>query len=106
MNVEIYTFNAFQENTIIAICESSNDCIVFDPGCSNDSERKLLSDAIKNHGWNPVRLINTHCHIDHVLGNKYISDTYGLDLEAHQGEIPVLQSCVQVSQMYGIAYDG
>ena len=106
MNVEIYTFNAFQENTIVAICESSKDCIVFDPGCSNDSERKMLTDAIQNHGWRPVKLINTHCHIDHVLGNKYIAEKYGLDLEAHEGEIPVLQSCEQVSKMYGIAYEG
>jgi len=106
MTIEIYTFNAFQENTVVAICDSTKECIIFDPGCSNGNERKVLTDTIKNHGWKPVRLINTHCHIDHVLGNKYISETYGLPLEAHQGEIPVLDSCVKVSKMYGIDYDG
>ena len=65
----------------------------------------MLTDAIKNHGWKPVRLINTHCHIDHVLGNKYISELYDLELEAHEGEVPVLDSCLKVSQMYGVSYE-
>jgi glyoxylase-like metal-dependent hydrolase (beta-lactamase superfamily II) len=106
MTIEIYPFNAFQENTVIAICDGTKECIIFDPGCSNGEERKVLTDNIKNHGWKPVRLINTHCHIDHVLGNKYISETFGLSLEAHEGEIPVLNSCVNVSKLYGIAYEG
>ena len=84
---------------------SSKECVIFDPGCSNVNERKELTDAIKNHGWRPVRLLNTHCHIDHVLGNKYISETYDLELEAHEGEIPVLDSCEQVSKMYGVPYE-
>ena len=52
----------------------------------------------------PVRLINTHCHIDHVLGNAWVLKQYGLYPEAHRGEIPVLQSCERVAQMYGIPY--
>ncbi|NES83537.1 MAG: MBL fold metallo-hydrolase, partial [Moorea sp. SIO2B7] len=52
------------------------------------------------------RLINTHCHIDHVLGNQLVKDRYNLELESHKLEIPVLGACDQVSRMYGIPYKG
>ncbi len=105
MNIEILTFNAFQENTVVAECPKTKECIIVDPGCSNESECHTLSQLIAKKNLKPVRLINTHCHIDHVLGNKYVANLYNLPLEAHQGEIPVLQANVQVSKMYGIAYD-
>jgi len=52
----------------------------------------------------PVRLINTHCHIDHVLGNRFVSEAYQLPLEIHEGELPVLQSAPQVAAMFGMPY--
>jgi glyoxylase-like metal-dependent hydrolase (beta-lactamase superfamily II) len=68
-------------------------------------EQKQLTSYIEAKKLTPVRLINTHCHIDHVLGNRYISETYKLDLEAHEGEIPVLESCVMIASMYQIPYN-
>lgn len=103
MTIRKFTFNAFQENTFI-LSDDSNECIIFDPGCSNTQENQELKTYVEEVGLTPVRLINTHCHIDHVLGNKFVSDTWQLPLEAHAGEVTVLESGLQVSQMYGIAY--
>jgi len=103
MTIRKFTFNAFQENTFI-LSDDTNECIIFDPGCSTPVEEAELKSYIEETELKPVRLINTHCHIDHVLGNKFISDTWDLPLEAHAGEVPVLESGKQVSQMYGIAY--
>lgn len=97
------TFNPFQENTYI-VFDETRECIIFDPGCSNQQERKQLMRTIEEKKLKPVRLINTHCHIDHVLGNHFIHDTYGLELEIHQGELPVLQAVPMVADMYGIPY--
>ncbi len=105
MRIESFTYNAFQENTYVAINESTKECIIFDPGCSNPNENSRFLKALEGLALKPVRLINTHCHIDHVLGNKLIAEKFDLKLEAHKGEVPVLASCVQVSQMYGIKYD-
>ncbi len=104
IEIEQFTFNSFQENTYLLIDPSSRDCIVIDPGCSNSSEEGELVSFIEEKQLQPVRLINTHCHIDHVLGNKFISEKYHLSLESHRLEIPVLASGTQVSQMYGIPY--
>jgi glyoxylase-like metal-dependent hydrolase (beta-lactamase superfamily II) len=102
--VHFFTFNDFQENTYI-IHDETNDCIIIDPGCNTTQERAQLKNYISEHGLKPVRLLNTHCHIDHILGNAFVADTYGLKLETHAGEIPVLESGKMIAQMYGISYD-
>jgi hydroxyacylglutathione hydrolase len=95
------TYNPFMENTYL-VYDDTKECIIFDPGCYTKEEKRHLSQQIREMELKPVRLINTHCHIDHVFGNKYVCDTYGLDLEMHKGEIPVLQAVPQVCQLYGI----
>ena len=96
-----FTFNPFQENTYI-LYDETKECIVIDPGCYTQAEREELTNFIEVNNLKPVRLINTHCHIDHVLGNKFIADKYNLELEIHRGEIPVLNALEQVSKQYGI----
>ena len=64
-----------------------------------------MIDVIESNNLTPVKLINTHCHIDHVLGNKFVSDKYNLPLISHEGEKEVLAMQPKVSSMYGIPYD-
>ncbi len=97
------TYNSFQENTYL-IFDDTFECIIIDPGCNNEEERWDLKGKIDELGLKPVRLINTHCHIDHVFGNKFIADTYGLPLEIHRGEIPVLEAVPMICKMYGVPY--
>lgn len=103
MTIRKFTFNSFQENTFI-LSDDSKEALIFDPGCSTPTEETELKSYVEELDLKPVRLINTHCHIDHILGNKFVSETWNLPLEAHAGEVPVLESGIQVSQMYGIAY--
>lgn len=100
-NVAKLTFNDFQENTYI-VYDHSGECVIFDPGCYKPYEEEELKDKISALGLKPVRLINTHCHLDHVFGNKFVADEYQLELEIHQGELRVLQSVPQVCMMYGL----
>lgn len=95
------TFNPFQENTFI-VSDETGECIIFDPGCYTQKEREELKKFISEKELTPVRLINTHCHLDHIFGNAFVTELYGLELEIHRGELPVLASVSQVCQMYGI----
>lgn len=101
MQVISLTFNAFQENSYL-LYDDTRECIIIDPGCSDAAEEQILVNTINEHGLTPVRLINTHCHVDHVFGNKFVADTYDLELEAHEGEQPVLAAVPQIAQMYGL----
>jgi glyoxylase-like metal-dependent hydrolase (beta-lactamase superfamily II) len=102
LTVASLTCNPFQENCYI-LYTANKDCIIVDPGCWSREEKQRLQSFISQRGLKPVRLINTHCHIDHVLGNKFVADTYNLSLEIHEGEIPVLDSLMRVAHTYGIS---
>ena len=104
VKVVSFTFNAFQENTYI-LYDETKECIIFDPGCSNVAEKQQLTDFIEQNDLKPVRLINTHCHLDHILGNGFIAKKYGLSLEIHKGELPVLAHAPKSAAMYGVAMD-
>lgn len=104
MNIHSFVFNDFQENTYLLYDTQSSECIIIDPGNNGTAENAELAAFISDHKLNPVRLINTHCHIDHVLGNAFVLQQYQLYPEAHRGEISVLASCERVAQMYGIPY--
>ena len=101
VRVGCLTFNPFQENTYI-VSDETLECIIFDPGCYYASERQQLVDYIKDNQLTPKRLINTHCHIDHVFGNQFVADHYDVGLEIHEGELVVLNYVPQVAKMYGI----
>ncbi len=102
-NVKVFTFNAFQENTYL-LWSNNGDCWIIDPGCSSTGEENILKKFIDDRGLHPVRLINTHCHIDHILGNEYVSRTFDLKLEAHKNEKDILRSGKVVADMYGLPY--
>jgi len=104
LQVHPITFNPFEENTYFIIAPS-NECIIIDPGCFDEKERLALKNFISENKLNPVRLINTHCHIDHILGNAFVANEYNLGLEIHVGEIPVLQAGMTIAGMYGIPYN-
>lgn len=95
------TFNPFQENTYL-VYDETGECLIFDPGCSNAAEESALKAKIEALSLTPVRLINTHCHLDHVFGNKFVADTYNLGLEIHEKELSVLEAVPMVCEMYGI----
>ena len=82
MKVTCLTFNPFQENTYL-LHDDTNECVVIDPGCYEKQEREQLKQYIAENNLKVVRLLNTHCHIDHVLGNKFVADTYTVGLEIH-----------------------
>lgn len=100
-NVVKLTFNDFQENTYI-VYDDTGECVIFDPGCFRSYEEEELVQKISDLRLTPVRLINTHCHLDHVFGNKFVADHFGLGLEIHRGELPVLEAVPQVCMMYGL----
>ncbi|MDA7803095.1 MBL fold metallo-hydrolase [Crocinitomix sp.] len=96
-----FTFNPFQENTFI-LYDETGECVIIDPGCYEDHERKRLADFIEEKGLKPVKLLNTHCHVDHVLGNYFVSHKYRLELGCHQLDLPTLALVPRSCEMYGI----
>src|SRR5688500_7197570 len=85
-----FTFNTVQENTYV-LYNAEKQCCIIDPGCYFASEEKELTDFISNNQLKPILLLNTHCHLDHIFGNRFVSKQYGLVLHLHEKEVPVLE---------------
>jgi glyoxylase-like metal-dependent hydrolase (beta-lactamase superfamily II) len=79
LKIKNFMFNLFQENTYIVWCNETNECAIIDPGCSNESENSVLKNFVEGNNLTVKYLLNTHCHIDHVLGNKFVKDLYNPD---------------------------
>lgn len=101
ITIQGFTFNPFSENTYI-LFDETKECIIIDPGCSNREEQEEMVQFIKDEGLKPVKLLNTHCHIDHVFGNSFIAKKYNLGLEIHKDDLQTLHSLPQVSHIYGL----
>jgi glyoxylase-like metal-dependent hydrolase (beta-lactamase superfamily II) len=101
INVHYFAFGPFQENTYV-LWDETNECIILDPGNSTTTENKKLSDFISQKNLKVKRLILTHAHIDHINGNKYIFDTYGLLPEVHQDDVYFIENHLVSATMYGL----
>lgn len=102
--IKSFTFNPLQENTYLLYNESKK-CIIIDPGCFFDQEKEELFTFIRHNSLNPVHLINTHCHLDHVFGNRAVAEKYGLKLQIHKLEKLILDFAPTSGLMYELPFD-
>ena len=100
LHVQCFTFNALAENTYV-VYDETNACVVVDPGCYELHEQEELSNFIQARALKVVHLVNTHAHIDHILGNQYIRATYGVPLALHQHEVSMLRAAIEYAPNYG-----
>jgi len=101
INVDVIPINPWQENTYI-LSDESGECVIIDPGCLSPEECQLVSDFISNKGYKPVRLLQTHMHLDHVFGSKYIAEKYNLKLEAHIADEFFIDQTVTYAAQFGV----
>ncbi|HSW53537.1 MAG TPA: MBL fold metallo-hydrolase [Ignavibacteriaceae bacterium] len=105
IKVKVFTFNLFSENTIILWDDETKEVAVIDPGTSSLDEEKTLADFISSEDLNVKFLINTHCHIDHILGCKFVKEKYNPVYYAPEKDIPLLDHAQQQAQMFDIILD-
>jgi len=101
LKLKQFAFNDFMVNCFILYHETG-DCAIVDASCSNESENQVLSSFIKENQLTPKHLINTHCHVDHLLGNKFIYDEYGLTTACHTLDVFLIDEAVQHAAMFGL----
>lgn len=97
LQLESFVFNPFSEHTYVVYDGDTKDCVIIDPGCSTPSEEDELFGYIDRHQLKPLVVINTHGHIDHILGNAAVKRRYGIKVAAH----PNVKSDFQRSRQQG-----
>ncbi|UII28584.1 MBL fold metallo-hydrolase [Fulvivirga maritima] len=101
IQIQSFVFNPFMENTYVVYDDETLDGVIIDPGCYEDYERNELIDFVNNNNIKVNKLLNTHCHIDHVLGNQFIKDTFNVNLYIHKADVPTLKSVEVYAPSYG-----
>ena len=104
LTVKTFIFNPVQENTYVLYNEKKQCCII-DPGCYFEKEKQELKTFVQKSGLEPVLLLNTHCHLDHVFGNKFIYDTWSLKLHIHEKEKVVLDFAPASGEMWELPFE-
>ena len=100
IHVKSFVFNPFMENTYVLYDETREACII-DPGCYEEYEQEMLRKFISAENLKVTGLINTHGHIDHVLGNTFVAETYGVGLQIHPEDVAVLKAVEAYAPSYG-----
>lgn len=104
LQIKSFEFSPIQENTYI-IYNEFKECALIDPGCYFDHEKEAMAAFIEEMQLKPVMLLNTHCHLDHVFGNKFLADKYDLKLQIHIKEKPVLDYAPVSGLTYNMPFD-
>src|ERR1700749_2089586 len=104
ITVKSFAFNPVQENTYV-LSDQKDACWIIDPGCYFGNERTALREYIEQQGLSPAMLLNTHCHLDHVFGNKFVHDTWDLPLHLHEKEKPVLEKAPELGHLWDLPFE-
>lgn len=101
INVKQFSYNLFQVNTYI-LYDETKECIIIDAGMEGRMEEKEMLNYIETNQLKPVLLVNTHGHIDHILGNNFMAQKYGLKLAAHKDSEPIITRAPVYAQTFGV----
>lgn len=100
LHIETFTFNPFQENTFV-LFDHTNNAVIIDPGCYGAKEENMLIEFIESNKLKVTKILNTHCHVDHVLGNYALSKHFNVSAYFHEADLPTLKSIPTYASMYG-----
>ena len=104
LTVKSFEFNPVQENTYV-LSDQKDACCIIDPGCYFGNERTALQEHIDQQGLIPKILLNTHCHLDHVFGNKFVYDTWDLPLHLHEKEQLILEDAPSAGLEWDLPFE-
>lgn len=97
-----FEFSLFGINTYVVFDPESRECAIIDPGMMGIEEENAMRNFIARENLKVTHLINTHLHIDHAVGDLFVSQTYGVPLEAHAADLPLMDRIRQQAEMFGI----
>lgn len=101
MQVHTFTFNDFLEKTYI-VSDETLECVIVDPGCHSKKEVGELIDFVEQKKLKPVKIINTHCHVDHVLGVDALKNHFNIKFHASKDDKYLFDNLVPTARNFGI----
>jgi len=101
IQVKSFEFNPFSENTYL-LYDETKECVIIDPGCFTQEEKNELLNFIDENELKVTLLLNTHGHIDHVLGNKFVADKWGVRFGMSEKDLETYKAVSAYAFNFGI----
>lgn len=98
--IKTFVFNPFQENTFV-VYDETNECIIIDAGCNEEHEFNAIDKFIEENNLIVQSIVNTHCHIDHIMGNAYLVNKYKVPSIAHREDMPLIERSNDMALAFG-----
>lgn len=104
MNVKQFEFNMLPVNTYVVWDGQTREAAVIDAGCYFQKECDALKQFVANEGLAVKLLLNTHLHFDHIFGNRFMYEQYGLKTHAHRADEDWLVEAPRRTRMFGLEF--
>lgn len=105
MKIARFEFSLFGINTYALFDSVTRDCAIVDPGMSTDAERNAVATFLNSNKLNLTHIINTHLHIDHAIGNLWLSQKYSAPILASEADLPLGERMHEQAIMFGVPLD-
>lgn len=100
IKVEKYIVNPLQENTYL-LYDETRECIIIDAGFHYKDEKEEIISVISENRLKPVKLLNTHCHFDHIMGVEFMRSTYNIPFIIHVNDLFWVEKAVYQGELFG-----
>lgn len=104
MTTKTFTVNPFAMNCYLYWDENSKEGVIIDPGAYEDSEKGEILNYIKANGINIKLILNTHGHIDHIIGNYWAKNEFNVPLLMHKDDMTFIKNAMKQAEMYGVSF--
>lgn len=100
--LEKFVFNMFGTNCYVLSDDVSREAVIIDASCYTQDEKEMLATYISDNNLNVKYLLNTHFHLDHLLGAPFVYERYGLTPEASRCERKLIEEAQGQALFFGI----
>ncbi|MDR2910917.1 MAG: MBL fold metallo-hydrolase [Bacteroidales bacterium] len=100
ITIKKFVVNPIDENSFV-ISDSTGECVFIDPGFYYDKELSEISNYITINNLNPVKILSTHCHFDHIMGVEFIREKYKIPFQVHKDDTFLIERAIKQANMFG-----
>ncbi len=102
MEIKRYICNPLRENTYLVCDEPTRQAVLIDPGFYTETEFFRLSSFVRENGYSVSRILNTHLHLDHCIGNGFAQKAFGIEAECGLGDLSLAEYVEDQARMFGL----
>jgi len=104
MRTKIFTVNPFSMNCFVYWDENSREGVIIDPGAFEEFEKGEILNYIEQNKINLKLILNTHGHIDHIMGNDWAKKMWNVPLLMHKDDMPLIDKALDQGAMFGVTF--